>query len=209
MHWKHKPSMPASLSVSWSSSSPSSRNWGGVPVTIAQYSSVVVLLLLLVVGSSCAASPRTGSSLCCRCSHIGAPSRAAHHIEEVGGLINREPPLVQFLDLVAIGWGEGALAIRLLPPPTRLLLLLLVPTFLPIFIQGMATRSPTTCGLIARQPGYCHSTTTWVATTRIAMTRTRMTPGMANATMVGRAEDGDDTNSGGTPPPPNDDIVIS
>ena len=109
---------------------------------------------------------------------------------------------MQFLDLVAIGWAEGALAVR--PPPSLAwsLLLLLVPMSLPIFIQGMATRLPTTCGTIAGQPGYCRSTTTWVATTRIATTRTTMTPGMVIMTMAGRAEDSDGTDSGGTPPTP-------
>jgi hypothetical protein len=109
---------------------------GGAP-TIAPYSSVVVLLPVVVV-------------------------LVPHHLKEtppsvaitvIIGLIHWEPLLVQFLDLVAIGWAEGALAIHPPPPPAPLLLLLLVPTFLPIFIQGMATRLPMTYGSIARQPG--------------------------------------------------------
>ena len=177
---------------------------GGVPPTIAPYSLVVVLLLVIVVLALHCLDPTPPSVVIAVI--IGAPPGAAQHVKEVGGLIHWEPLLVQFLDLVAIGWAEGELAVRPPLPPVRLVLLLLVPTFLPIFIQGMATQQPTTCGLIARQPGYCR----WAATTSFATTRTTMTPEMVIAMTAGRAEDSNGTNSGGThTPPPNDDIVIA
>ena len=140
-----------SLSVSWSSSSSPSQNGGG-GATIASFSSVVILLLVVLILTPHCLEPTPSVVVAVI---IGAPPGAAQHVKEVGGLIHREPLLVQVLDLVAIGWTEGALAIRPSPPPARLLLLFLVPTFLPIFIQGMATRLPTTCGSIVRQPGYC------------------------------------------------------
>ena len=172
---------------------------------MAPYTFVVVLLLVIVVLAPHRLEPTPTSVVIAVI--IGAPPGAAQHVEEVGGLIHQEPLLVQFLDLVAIGQAEGALAVRSPPPPVRSLLLLLVPMFLPIYIQGMAMRSPPTCGSIAQQSEYCCLTTTWAATTRIATKRTTMTPGMAIATAVGRAEDGNGTNGGGTPPLDNDIVI--
>ena len=113
---------------------------GGVPPTIAPYSSIAVLLLVAVVLMPHDRLEPTPLSVIVAVI-IGAPPGAAQHVEEVGGLIHWEPLLMQFLDLVAIGWAEGVLAVRPPPPPVQSLLLLLVPTFLPIFIQGMATAS--------------------------------------------------------------------
>ena len=171
---------------------------GGVPLTITPYSSVVVLLLVVVVLAPHHLEPTPPSVVVAVI--IGAPPGTAQHAKEVGDLIHQEPRLVQFLNLFAIKWAEGVLAVHPPPPPAQSLLLLLVPMFLPIFIQGMATRLPMTCGLIARQPGYCCLTTTWVVTTRIATTRTMMTLGMAIAMTAERAEDDTRTDSGAPPP---------
>ncbi len=94
--------------------------------------SVVVLLLFIVVLAPHRLEPTPTFVVVAVI--IGAPSGAAQHIKEVGGLIHWESLLVQFLDLVAIGWAEGALAVCLPPPPVRSLLLLLVPMSLPIYI---------------------------------------------------------------------------
>jgi hypothetical protein len=170
----------------------------GVLPTIAPYMSVIILLLVITVLAPHCLEPTPTSVLVAVI--IGALLGAAQHVKEVGGLIHQEPLLVQFLNLITIGRAEGALAVHLPPLPVQSLLLLLVPMFLPIYIQRMVTWLPPTCGSIVRQPGYCCSTATWAATTRIAKTRTTMTLGTAIATTVGRAEDGNGTDGGGTPP---------
>ncbi len=109
---------------------------GGVPPTIALYTSVVVLLLVIVVLAPHCLEPTPTSVVVAVI--IGAPPGAAQQVKEVGGLIHWEPLLVQFLNLVAIGLAKGVLAIRSPPPPVRSLLLLLIPMFLPIYIQGMS-----------------------------------------------------------------------
>ena len=114
--------MSASLPVSWSLSSSLSQNRGGPPNYCTILIRHIVLLLVIVVLAPHHLKPTPPSVVIAVI--IGASLGAAQHIEEVGGLIHREPLLVQFLDLVAIGWAEGGLAVCLLPPPARLLLLL-------------------------------------------------------------------------------------
>ena len=101
-----------SLSVSWLLLPALSRNRGGPP-DYRTDSSVVVLLHVVVVLAPHHLEPTPPSVIIAVI--IGAPPGAAQHVKEVGGLIHREPLLMQFFDLVAIEWVEGVLAVH--PPP--------------------------------------------------------------------------------------------
>ena len=181
---------------------------GGVPPTIAPYSSVVLLLLVVVVLMPHRLKPTPPSVVIAII--IGALPGAAQHVEEVGGLTHREPLIVRFLDLVAIGWAEGALAVRPLPPPARSLLFLLVPTFLPPNLHPVNGN------------GVAYGLWLDCAAARILSLNNDMGGNDKDCNDKDNNDTGDgDCNNGGEgrgrqrhqqwrhPPPPNNDIVIA